>query len=542
METSKAGLHSKLSLMHAAFRGNALDMSSNRDEFSPKTKLQLAQRVGHICSNPDCMEHTVGPTTEETGVSNTGKACHIHAAAPGGPRFEVSMSEQERKAIRNGIWLCGSCATKVDNDADAFPPDMLQKWKRDAEFRARKRQGQPILTDAGAQKQMESVFSAAPHEFSLNALSNALRAAELHLSKLDERFHVSIAKSGRGTTFALTAKASAAIQMKFVPKDPTLANVELSNLVAHGGSARFAVEHFALDGSPLLTRLLGSVNSGVLLLSSEHRQAALRLWLNMQDGRKVELFEMDGSVTNGRKTHTVAVKSFDDAFTLSVQAPNAPGEAESLQLQYGLDLTPWDGRNVKRLAGVEPLRTLFAGILDGARLMAEAFVGELSIWSMDITPTDQVFAGQQFAVLAYAHYARTLSNHLDIALKFVSDHSFDSDEFFEVAQTAGIADGSATGEVQGDISATVTWDSAMDLQSMAGTDTPLRFEEHEGRSIQVYGQAVIRPPVKVEVDVVFPPVDPKHSGPQTVVMKPVAGTIARYAFMPAPAPVGATTA
>ena len=505
-------------------------MSQNRDEFTTKTKRDLAQRVGHVCSNPDCLEHTVGPTVDEAGVSNTGRASHIRAAAAGGPRYDVSMSSQERRSIRNGIWLCGSCAAKVDNDEAGYPTELLQQWKCDAELRTRRRQGQPLLTEAVAQKQMESVFSASPNRFSLNALANAVCAATSHLSSLDDRFSVSVSLQGGGTRVELRPKVDVPLSMSFVPVDRDAAKVELADLNAHGGCKRFAVSRFVLIGSRLVSTLLSDMDAGVLQLSTQQRPAALELWLQMPDGTKVDLFAMDGTVVGGTRTHTVTTSAFDGVFEISAWVPHVPSEDLSLQITFGLDTEKWQGKNVKRLAGVVALQTLFGSVLDGARLMAEAFFGEHSIWTADITPSDLAFAGQQFAVVAYARHARTLAEHLDLSLTFSSSYGFDSEEFFQIAQIAAIADGTAIGEVKGDIEATVTWKALDGLRSLKGSKVAMSFHEDVGKVIKVYGQNVQLPPVGMDVEVVFPEVA-GLGGPQSIVMKPVAGAIGRCWFL-----------
>jgi len=87
----------------------------SRDNFSAKTKIALAQRSGYLCSRPDCQRITIGPSDESTDKAvNAGIAAHITAAAPGGPRFDGSMSDEERCSINNGIWLCAYCANIVD--------------------------------------------------------------------------------------------------------------------------------------------------------------------------------------------------------------------------------------------------------------------------------------------------------------------------------------------------------------------------------------------------------------------------------------------
>jgi hypothetical protein len=79
---------------------------SNRDDFSAKTKQALALRAAYTCSFRGCACATSGPSEEAPDAfSMTGKAAHIHAAAPGGRRYLASMTPEERKSFSNGIWL-----------------------------------------------------------------------------------------------------------------------------------------------------------------------------------------------------------------------------------------------------------------------------------------------------------------------------------------------------------------------------------------------------------------------------------------------------
>lgn len=59
-----------------------------------------------MCSKPDCRCHTIGPSRESNrAVSNVGVAAHICAAAPGGKRYDVNMTPEERMDIENCLWL-----------------------------------------------------------------------------------------------------------------------------------------------------------------------------------------------------------------------------------------------------------------------------------------------------------------------------------------------------------------------------------------------------------------------------------------------------
>lgn len=110
--------------------------ASQRDNFTEPTKRLLAQRVGWLCSNPECSKPTVGPQKGGPGTMNIGIAAHITAASEGFARYDARLTREERKAPENGIWLCSDHAHQIDHDEKAFPVELLHKWKKDAEERA----------------------------------------------------------------------------------------------------------------------------------------------------------------------------------------------------------------------------------------------------------------------------------------------------------------------------------------------------------------------------------------------------------------------
>ena len=106
---------------------------AQRDNFTESTKALLAKRVGYLCSHPECKRLTIGPALGEEAPVNIGEAAHITAAAAGGPRYDASLSTEERRSYTNGIWLCGVHAKQVDSDEKQFTVDLLRDWKRTAE-------------------------------------------------------------------------------------------------------------------------------------------------------------------------------------------------------------------------------------------------------------------------------------------------------------------------------------------------------------------------------------------------------------------------
>lgn len=104
-----------------------------RDDFDEKTKSILARRVGLRCSNPSCRKLTSGPQSNPSKAINIGVAAHITAASLGGPRYDASLSQEQRKSIENGIWLCQVCAKLIDSDEQRYTVSLLQQWKEQSE-------------------------------------------------------------------------------------------------------------------------------------------------------------------------------------------------------------------------------------------------------------------------------------------------------------------------------------------------------------------------------------------------------------------------
>lgn len=107
--------------------------TNNRDEFTEKTKLQIAKRAGWLCSDPSCCRSTIGSNSDGNGEINLGTAAHICAAAPGGPRYDENMTREQRISPDNGIWMCRLHGTAVDAKDSKFTVELLHKWKAQAQ-------------------------------------------------------------------------------------------------------------------------------------------------------------------------------------------------------------------------------------------------------------------------------------------------------------------------------------------------------------------------------------------------------------------------
>lgn len=103
---------------------------TKRDNFTKKTIEILAKRVGYRCSNPNCRILTSGPGKKSSDTINIGVASHITAASQGGPRYDSSLTQDQRRSPENGIWLCQIHGKLVDDDSEKYTIDILKAWKR----------------------------------------------------------------------------------------------------------------------------------------------------------------------------------------------------------------------------------------------------------------------------------------------------------------------------------------------------------------------------------------------------------------------------
>lgn len=84
------------------------------------------------CYFPDCRRRIIEVVEGEPMVAVD--ISHVCGANPGSARYDAAMTDQERRAFGNLILLCAPHHKLVDGRRrDEFPPDLLQRWKRDNE-------------------------------------------------------------------------------------------------------------------------------------------------------------------------------------------------------------------------------------------------------------------------------------------------------------------------------------------------------------------------------------------------------------------------
>lgn len=115
----------------------------DEERFTRAVVELVAKRAANICSDPDCRALTSGPADDPVKSTSVGEAAHIYGARPKSARYDQTMSDVERGAITNAIWLCCNCHKKVDDDSSHFPAGLLFEWKRSHEQEIAERLGKP---------------------------------------------------------------------------------------------------------------------------------------------------------------------------------------------------------------------------------------------------------------------------------------------------------------------------------------------------------------------------------------------------------------
>lgn len=102
-------------------------------DMKSKDRNILCTKSGNRCALPNCRAILVEDATKTDGASLIAEAAHIKGENPGSARYDASMTDEERNCYKNRILLCPSCHTKIDKQQNAYPVELLQRYKTEHE-------------------------------------------------------------------------------------------------------------------------------------------------------------------------------------------------------------------------------------------------------------------------------------------------------------------------------------------------------------------------------------------------------------------------
>jgi hypothetical protein len=215
--------------------------TEGEDDFSPKVKQLLAERVNFHCSL--CDATTLGPKAGTIDKRfSVGKAAHIKAAAKGGPRYDENQTPTERAGIENGLGACATCGDIIDRDDGSYTVEELNRIKADAEWLATSRVGKPPGSDLPALKTSSAIQ---------RAVEVFCRQEAARQERLDPRFKVKVHMAATGAMYEFTAKEPVEGRLVVDAKDKDRHVRLLRDFFNYGGSQAFDGADIRLEGSQL---------------------------------------------------------------------------------------------------------------------------------------------------------------------------------------------------------------------------------------------------------------------------------------------------
>lgn len=338
--------------------GSVIDMHP-RHNFDKPTRLLLQHMAAGVCSNPDCLNHTIGSNLKRNDYAGNGIAAHICAAAPGlgAARYNKDQTKEERSSYKNGIWLCGSCSIIIDRDEPRYPVDLLNEWKAKAEKRAMSMVGTKSLTQfeltdsvrAEVVRALTCNFSnmVNPFKFPVQSVHHAYKDA---IEKLDPRFSVQVEISDSGVFHTITPKPGQNPKVTLVLRNEAMRDKmseRWSDLVKKGHPLEVSLNDIGFEGSPLFDAIATERGlDGRLVIKKNHPDIQTIMYLTAANGFEFEIGTSLSTVVSGSEEMTIRGSFLDGIFSFVYCSFNC---RKSVKLDLSFDLLLWQDREIQNL-------------------------------------------------------------------------------------------------------------------------------------------------------------------------------------------------
>lgn len=360
-----------------------------RDELSSGDIRILGERVTFHCSNPDCNARTTGPRAEFSKRLSSGKACHIHAASPNGPRYNASMSPEERGSVENAIWLCDICARKIDDDRSTYSAELLREWKSEAERQASRKLGIPEVQQDSV-GMLTQALTGHPSSYIEGALSNVARATKTSLEAQNPDLDFDVQLIGGIPTYTIRpAPGKETPRAEFFSKSPKGALEFQKNL---DSGLPFTIDGEVMIKSPL--PFLDGKFARVSFDPDNKREAEIAISI----GETGERLVLPAVYRVGHERVSFQGAIGKELVTLSALI-NLRGPKRGVEIKLNMEslaLTEWDGRPLARLPHFPKLQKLY-DFLRNEESYVELFVEGHSFFQYRFGSQEVPFLGEMIS-------------------------------------------------------------------------------------------------------------------------------------------------
>lgn len=482
-----------------------MSKSLKRHDFPRKTILLLKNRAGDVCCKPDCRVHTAGSSSLNEKAVSIGVAAHICAASPGGPRYDPSMSEEQRTSYDNGIWLCQTCSRLIDVDEGRFSVELLQTWKREAEEYSLKRVGQKSITEHERDKEVRAAYGQGVLEQATgsviagDSISKVIKGYEKNLSELDERFLITVDKaSASHTIHRIEAKPGYNPTINLLVRN-TDSMDSLRRLQEFGESVQLDGDSFKFEGSKLFDIL--PHGRGYLSISGKHEKIETYiLFRSDSSGDDYELACFDSNMTVGSKGVSINGSGLSGLFTLKATAT----QDEGTRLNANYSIEPWLGKRLDKLAYFPKLlkAKTFLEKHPDARLAIEFHYQGQPIIFDSIKYNHTAFKEGFIEIISIIYYCRTIAENFPGSLIFkeyaVSDRDYEQiKHYYRILKGTAFPVNEGNQLCEGNLDESM--ETSIDYWERAG-EGGLRYEgQPSENATNVLGNMVVPPPIHAVV-------------------------------------------
>lgn len=474
---------------------------SNRDNFPKKVIEPLKARVNNRCSNQRCRVPTTGPSSDNEKVNNIGIAAHITAASPGGARYDPSMSKEERKSIKNAIWLCSNCSIKIDRDPGEYSVQELRNWKESAEKKAAEELGRKLPDDNYVIQSLTSALTGQSSILLPNLLSNASKATSLALEKLDPRFSVQSNHANNLTSFEIMAKEPVNVNI-YATRDYTDEFIEkYTNLKEHGEKLIVDSQYIKIDGSPLLEEIF-SLKGRLEVTTKLKKDTIQKIWIKHPTTDKIiQFYDTAGDVTTGTSSMTFEGSTCDNIITIKYRINHDQFGKSKFNFTFTVNFKEWDSKDISFLPYYDQIYELLNKINEGWEFHSSLEIEGKKIFAGSVNDLSK----NEYFKYAHnqLHYIEVISGickklnasiNYDHTYEYSSDEHLRATEIFQILSSGISVDGKSIND-----NANCTLKVSDDLSNInlikKEKDKPssIRIEQIEQETITPFSQPVLLP-------------------------------------------------
>lgn len=389
-----------------------------RDNFSLDTTRRLRDMAGNVCSFPECSRITHGSKAERTGPFSIGVACHIKAAAPGGPRYDAAQTKEERKHLSNGIWMCRTHSVLIDADDSPYPVETLLEWKKTAELRSNQMVNQQTFSMAEVKEKartesMDSLYSYINRGDNplRTPLSDIIGGYSNALSKLDPRFKVDVNTEGgiaHHTIKAVTPDAKFTVNIGNISEIDGFLDNEKA-LFEEGRPLTIHSPHFKFSDSKLFESIQEHAPFSSITIQGVSKPAKTNLYAIDGDHEHF-ISDYTSHSTLGTKRLIIEGSCLGGFFKTKYQHDIEKNQSK-FDLTYNIDA--WKGKNIAKLPYFPRLAKALPPLEKG-RFVVEFELGD-ELVRLDSNSGDSLdeFTGTFIWLISTIQSARTIAELCD---------------------------------------------------------------------------------------------------------------------------------